>query len=138
MNTTFAALLEIAYSYGGGLLKFGGDALLLLYAGDDHAARRARAAFEMRRPLQRSDAPDFGRRVSSHARRPPQRALPLLPRRESHRELLVTGPAATRTVEMEASSEAGEILLSPEAARHSAPVLVAKRDGDFSGSGPDR
>ena len=35
---------------------------------------------------------------------------------ESHRELLVTGPAATRTVEMEAASEAGEILLSPETA----------------------
>src|SRR5262249_25557604 len=34
---------------------------------------------------------------------------------DSHRELLVTGPAATRTVEMEAASEAGEILLSPEA-----------------------
>jgi len=35
---------------------------------------------------------------------------------ESHRELLVTGPAASRTVEMEAASEAGEILLSEETA----------------------
>src|SRR5207253_8037091 len=48
MNTTFAALLDVAYAEGGGLLKFGGDALLLLYEGDDHARRAARAAFEMR------------------------------------------------------------------------------------------
>ena len=51
MNATFAALLAVAYAQGGGLLKFGGDALLLLYEGDDHARRAARAAFEMRRTL---------------------------------------------------------------------------------------
>ena len=44
MNATFAALLAVAYEQGGGLLKFGGDALLLLYDGEDHAARAARAA----------------------------------------------------------------------------------------------
>jgi class 3 adenylate cyclase len=38
MNATFAALLAVAYAQGGGLLKFGGDALLLLYEGDDHAS----------------------------------------------------------------------------------------------------
>ena len=31
MNATFAALLAVAYEQGGGLLKIGGDALLLLY-----------------------------------------------------------------------------------------------------------
>src|ERR687898_2064478 len=41
MNATFAALLEIAYSYGGGLLKFGADALLLLFSRDQHTARAA-------------------------------------------------------------------------------------------------
>src|SRR5215470_16506007 len=51
MNATFAALLDVAYAEGGGLLKFGGDALLLIYEGEDHAGRAARAAFEMRRTL---------------------------------------------------------------------------------------
>ena len=51
---------------------------------------------------------------------------------ESHRELLVTGPAATRTVEMEAASEAGEILLSPEAAAQ-LDADVARRG---EGTGP--
>src|SRR5688500_20009366 len=57
MNATFAALLGVAYAQGGGLLKFGGDALLLLYDGDDHAGRAARAAFEMRRTLRAMGRP---------------------------------------------------------------------------------
>ncbi len=32
----FNRLLEPAYSYGGTLVKFGGDALLLFYQGEDH------------------------------------------------------------------------------------------------------
>src|SRR5215217_1621301 len=51
MNSTFSALLEMAYSHGGGLVKFGGDALLLLFTGPEHAARAARAAYGMRRRL---------------------------------------------------------------------------------------
>ena len=38
----------MAYANGGRLLKFGGDALLLLFSGADHEARACRAAFEMR------------------------------------------------------------------------------------------
>jgi class 3 adenylate cyclase len=49
----------------------------------------------------------------------------------SHRELLVTGPAATRVVEMEAASEAGEILVSPETAALLEPGAL----GDDKGPG---
>ena len=31
MNLVFARLLDVAYAWGGGLLKFGGDALLLFF-----------------------------------------------------------------------------------------------------------
>src|SRR3990172_4764819 len=34
----FTALLAVAYGNGGGLIKFGGDALLLLFDGEDHVA----------------------------------------------------------------------------------------------------
>ena len=51
MNATFGALLDVAYALRWRLLKFGGDALLLFFDGDDHAARAARAAFEMRQTL---------------------------------------------------------------------------------------
>src|SRR5712691_4146676 len=39
LSTTFAAMLGDAYAGGGSLLKFGGDALLLLFDGDGHAER---------------------------------------------------------------------------------------------------
>jgi class 3 adenylate cyclase/tetratricopeptide (TPR) repeat protein len=116
MNATFAALLAVAYEQGGGLLKFGGDALLLLYDGEDHAARAARAAFEMRRTLRAIGRPRTSAgavQLKMHAGLHSGRFQFFLVG-ESHRELLIAGPAASRTVEMEAASEAGEILLSPE------------------------
>ena len=133
MNTTFSALLDEAYALGGGLLKFGGDALLLLYQGDAHAARAARAAFEMRRTLRKIGRPRTSAgtvQLRMHAGLHTGRFQFFLVG-ESHRELLVTGPAASRTVEMEAASEAGEILLSPE----TAAVLEPSTLGDEKGPG---
>ena len=133
MNATFAALLEVAYAEGGGLLKFGGDALLLLYEGDEHAARAARAAFRMRstlravgRPRTSAGAVTLRMHAGIHSGR-----FQFFLLGESHRELLVTGPAATRTVEMEAASEAGEILVSPE----TAALLEAQTIGEEKGPG---
>ncbi len=132
MNATFAALLDVAYSHGGGLLKFGGDALLLLFAGDDHAARGALAAFEMRRTLRRSAARDLGgavqlqMHVGLHSGRSTSSSSA-----SRHRELLVAGPAATRRSRWRRPSEAGEILLSPAPAALLAPAIV----GDPKGPG---
>jgi len=131
MNATFSALLEVAYGEGGGLLKFGGDALLLLYEGEDHAPRAARAAFEMRRSLRAIGRPrtSVGAvQLKMHAGLHSGRFQFFLVG-ESHRELLVAGPAATRTVEMEAASEAGEILISPQTADALAPETVGEEKG---------
>lgn len=131
MNRTFAALLDVAYAQGGGLLKFGGDALLLLYDGEDHAPRAARAAFEMRSTLRAIGRP----RTSVGAVQLKMHAgihsgpFQFFLVGESHRELLVTGPAATRTVEMEAASEAGEILISPETAAQLEPETIGAEKG---------
>ena len=133
MNATFSALLDVAYAQGGGLLKFGGDALLLLYDGDDHAARAARAAFEMRRTLRAIGRPRTSAgsvMLKMHAGLHSGRFQFFLVG-GSHRELLVTGPAATRVVEMEAASEAGEILVSPETAALLEPEVL----GDDKGPG---
>src|SRR5579863_6119899 len=51
INACFTELLAVAYELGGSLLKFGGDALLLFFDGDDHARRAARAATGMRARL---------------------------------------------------------------------------------------
>ena len=131
MNATFSALLDVAYAQGGGLLKFGGDALLLLYDGDDHAARAARAAFEMRRTLRAIGRPRTSAgsvMLKMHAGLHSGRFQFFLVG-GSHRELLVTGPAATRVVEMEAASEAGEILVSPETAALLEPQALGEDKG---------
>ncbi|HEX3224514.1 MAG TPA: tetratricopeptide repeat protein [Gaiellaceae bacterium] len=133
MNATFAALLDVAYAEGGGLLKFGGDALLLLFDGDEHGGRAARAAFAMRSTLRTVGRPRTSAgtvTLRMHAGIHSGRFQFFLVG-DSHRELLVTGPAATRTVEMEAASEAGEILLSPEAAA----LLDASCVGEAKGPG---
>src|SRR5829696_2462425 len=48
LNRVFGEMLEVAYAHGGSLAKFGGDALLLHYAGHEHAFHAAAAAVEMR------------------------------------------------------------------------------------------
>jgi class 3 adenylate cyclase/tetratricopeptide (TPR) repeat protein len=132
MNATFAALLAVAYAQGGGLLKFGGDALLLLYEGDEHAARAARAAFEMRRTLRAIGRPRTSAgpvQLKMHAGLHSGRFQFFLVG-EGHRELLIAGPSATRTVDMEATSEAGEILVSAEGASLLGDDTLGEKRGD--------
>ena len=47
LDGVFRALLDEAYDWGAGLLKWGGDALLLMFDGPGHAWRASRAAWEM-------------------------------------------------------------------------------------------
>ena len=44
LDVCFTELLSAAYEYGAELVKWGGDAVLLLFEGDEHAPRAARAA----------------------------------------------------------------------------------------------
>ena len=118
MNLTFSRLLDVAYAVGGGLLKFGGDALLLFFTGEDHAARACDAAYGMRKALRELGRPQTSvgpvalkMHVGIHSD-----TFDFFLVGESHRELLLTGPGVTRTVEMEAGAEAGEILVSEETA----------------------
>src|SRR5262245_4635821 len=51
LGAIFARLLAVAYGEDGSLLKFGGDALLLWFTGENHAARAAWSAHHMRATL---------------------------------------------------------------------------------------
>src|SRR5579864_9761698 len=53
LDTTFTELLSVAYDYGAGVIKWGGDAVLLLFDGDGHELRACRGAAEMQRALRR-------------------------------------------------------------------------------------
>jgi class 3 adenylate cyclase/tetratricopeptide (TPR) repeat protein len=114
LNSTFSRLLAVAWQDGGGLLKFGGDALLLFFSGAGHIIRACHAAVGMRRALResgrlRTSAGLVHLRMSVGVH---SGAFHLFLAGDSHRELIVTGPAASRTVAMESTADAGEILLS--------------------------
>jgi class 3 adenylate cyclase/tetratricopeptide (TPR) repeat protein len=131
IGSCFAGLLGVAYTAGGTLLKFGGDALLLLFGGDDHAIRGCRAAVGMRRELQQVGRIDssagrirLGMSIGVHTG-----LTDLFLVGGSHRELLVTGPAATQTVMMEAVADAGEIVVSPATADHLPATILGAAKG---------
>ena len=129
----FAPLLDIAYANGGRLLKFGGDALLLLFSGEEHQARACRAAFEMRRALRVvGRLTVLGHKVTLRMSVGIHSGLfDMFLVGRSHRELVVAGPAASATVAMESAADAGEILVSPAtaAALATGDLGLAKGDG---------
>ncbi len=108
-------LLAAAYDRGGWLVKWGGDALLLMFDTEDHPIRAAAAAAAMRSELRRvgSLTTSVGRvrlrmSIGLHAG---DFTFHLVGSR--HRELLISGNSASLTARLEATAEAGEILMSP-------------------------
>ena len=132
LNYVFGKMLAVAYDRGGSLLKFGGDALLLLFRGTDHPVQACSAAVEMQAALREASnyETSAGRlrlrmSVGLHSG-----AVHLFRIGESHKELILTGPAASKTTEMEETATAGEILISP-ATKSALPAGSAvKQKGD--------
>ncbi len=114
LSSVFSDMLSVAYQRGGSLLKFGGDALLLLFEGPDHPLEAVGAAVDMRAALRASAgiSTSVGRialrmSVGVHSGR-----IDFFMVGDSHRELIVTGPTATTTTEMESIADANEIVVS--------------------------
>jgi class 3 adenylate cyclase len=131
ITACFTALLAIAYAEDGSLLKFGGDALLLLFTGDEHPARAARAAVGMRRglrelgKLETSAGPvKLKMSIGLHSG-----TIHLFLVGDTHRELVIAGPGATETVTMEGAASAGQILVSPATAARLEPATIGAELG---------
>ncbi|MBT8217825.1 MAG: AAA family ATPase, partial [Acidimicrobiia bacterium] len=114
LNHVFGNMLSVAYDRGGSLLKFGGDALLLMFTGSHHATQAASAAVEMQGVLReaRSYETSAGRLSLKMSVGLHSGTVHLFRVGESHKELILTGPAASMTTEMEETAVAGEILIS--------------------------
>ncbi|MGO9854064.1 MAG: adenylate/guanylate cyclase domain-containing protein [Acidimicrobiales bacterium] len=114
LNLVFSRMLEVAYAKGGALLKFGGDALLLAFTGDDHATMAAQGAVAMRAALREArTVPTSVGRVNLLMSVGIHSGTFLLSRvGATHHELLITGPAATATTRMEQTADASEIVIS--------------------------
>jgi len=114
LNFVFGKMLGVAYDRGGSLLKFGGDALLLIFTGSDHPVQAASAAVEMQAVLReaRSYETSAGRLSLKMSVGLHTGMVHLFRVGDSHKELILTGPAASMTTEMEETASAGEILIS--------------------------
>ncbi|HEY8092788.1 MAG TPA: adenylate/guanylate cyclase domain-containing protein, partial [Acidimicrobiales bacterium] len=114
LDRVFGTMLGLAYDRGGVLLKFGGDALLLLFRGDHHANQAASAAVEMRAALREAAT------IPTSVGRVPLRMsvgvhsgiVHLFRVGVSHHELVVAGPAASTTTAMEHAAGPGQIVIS--------------------------
>ena len=115
LSRVFGGMLDITARRGGQLLKFGGDALLLLFTGPDHARQAASAAVEMRAAISggRVQIPtSVGKLKLDDLDRCALRCVPPLPGRRPYRQLVVGGPDTTVAMNCETAAEAGQIVVS--------------------------
>jgi class 3 adenylate cyclase/tetratricopeptide (TPR) repeat protein len=141
LDGAFATLLEEAYGYGASLVKWGGDAVLLLFEGSEHAPLAARASWEMQRTMRRIGrlrtsvgAVQLRMSVGVHSG-----DFDFFVGGTVHRELVVVGEAATTTALMEQTAEAGEVVVSPATAALLPPRVLGlpKQEGLLLRGAPD-
>jgi class 3 adenylate cyclase/tetratricopeptide (TPR) repeat protein len=132
LSGVFEGLIGVTHRYDGDVLKFRGDALLLFFSGEGHEERACGAASGMQWFIETagstmSSVGPVELRMSTGVYSGPCEFFLV---DASHRELVVVGPAATRTFELEDASEAGEILVSERTAEALGPGLLdGERDG---------
>ena len=128
---SFESILAVAYQNDGGLLKFGGDALLLWFHGEGHAERACRATVLMRRVLDdvgRIDLP--GAKVTLQMSQGVHSGqFHFFAVGTAHIEFLPVGPAWSRLAALEHEAGAGEILISAETAGSLPPECRGEAKG---------
>jgi class 3 adenylate cyclase/tetratricopeptide (TPR) repeat protein len=133
LDTVFSQLLMDAEDEGGDLLKWGGDALLLLFDGADHGRRAARAGLRMHRVLaQIGRAKTSIGRVKLRASAGVESGsvhLILAGNPPLRRNLVLLGPTATAVTMLEHAAGIGEVLVGDATAADLGPGLVRPHEG---------
>jgi class 3 adenylate cyclase/tetratricopeptide (TPR) repeat protein len=136
LEQVFSPLVDVALTEGCDLLKWGGDAVLLLATGPDAAVRASRAALRMRGRLGRVGhlRTSVGAVVlrASTAVATGDVVLVLAGDPQIHRELVVLGPAATAVVALEGTARAGQVLVDVATAANVEARLLAPTPGQHS------
>ncbi len=116
INSFFEKMLKTASRFGGDTLTFGGDAILLLFDGPEHATRAAVAALEMLKQVHRAAAIEaddgkvkIGMSVGAHSDRFVLAGAGLADERA---HLVVIGRGAELTALAEAQAERGQLAVS--------------------------
>jgi class 3 adenylate cyclase/tetratricopeptide (TPR) repeat protein len=133
LDTVFSQLLMDAEDEGGDLLKWGGDALLLLFDGADHGRRAARAGLRMHRALAQIGRAktSIGRvklRASAGVESGPVHLI-LAGDPALRRDLVLLGPTATAVTMLEHAAGMGEVLVGDATAADLGPDLVRPHEG---------
>ncbi len=135
INSFFEKMLKTAARYGGDTLTFGGDAILLLYSGDEHAARAVAASLEMLKQVDRSAAVEggdgkvkIGMSVGAHSDTFVLGAAGLADERA---HLFVLGRGAEMTALAEAQAERGQLAVSRSTKKRLSRRVKTARAGDF-------
>jgi class 3 adenylate cyclase/tetratricopeptide (TPR) repeat protein len=118
LDELFGGLLNTAASYGGDLLKFGGDALLLLFDGDDHEVRSVAAAWAMQRSLRRRlTIEDLGTLALRASMGVAAGEIIAVAAGVESTELLVVGSCVDDVLRCEAAADARQIRVNDRIAR---------------------
>lgn len=131
LDRVFGEMLTLAYSRGGSLLKFGGDALLLMFTGEDHPRQAVSAAIEMRSALRAATRIPIstGRLKLGMSIGVESGPVDLFLVGDSHRELIVAGPTSTETTGLEKVAGTGDIVVGPTTRTSLAAAAVGDRRG---------
>lgn len=135
INRLFTALLEISERYGGDLFKFGGDALIIHFGGEEHALRACQAAMQMQEAMGLfKDTPTsqgvFRLQMSIGIGSGPLFMVNL--GSEEGMEFVVMGQAMSRMARAQSCASAGEVVIDSTALRQIAPYAVTQpRGNDF-------
>lgn len=113
LNAVFKGLIDVVFEFGGDVLEFGGDAMVVLYTGEQHERRAAVAAARMHRFMARKGhvATPAGkvRLGMSCGMAAGRQAYYLLG--TTRRAFVVAGPVSTAMARLEARAGAGEVLV---------------------------
>jgi class 3 adenylate cyclase/tetratricopeptide (TPR) repeat protein len=146
VSGVYEGLIGITERHLGDVLKFRGDALLLLFEGPAHERRACRAAQQMQWLIRTT-----GKTMSSVGSVTLRMSTGVYTGdchfflvESTHRELVVIGPAATQTIALESAASAGQILVSERTAEALDPGWVGAprkgarllRDTDDAGTEP--
>jgi class 3 adenylate cyclase/predicted ATPase len=132
LDRVFGRMLEIVFERGGSLLKFGGDALLLLFDTEDHLMQACAATVEMRKELRGAseEKTSVGRINLKMSAGIHTGSVDFFLVGDSHRELIVTGPTASMTTTMESTADAGEIVVSGSVRQGLPADFVGSKKGE--------
>ena len=133
VNRFFAALLEVTEHYGGDLLKFGGDALLVFFGGQAHALRACRAALQMQATMNRFSETSTSQGTFRLQMTIGLGAGPLFMANLGSKEKLeftVMGRAMAQMAQAEDLASAGEIFIDAETNRTLAGRVITDKERD--------